>query len=58
MLTLSIEDTSAYTKGVSLLIKLGMKLVLAIIFSGKVSQEMYSIVHSITMVGKVVLKVH
>jgi hypothetical protein len=33
-------------------------LVLAVSFGGKVSQEMYSSVHSSTMVGKLVFKVH
>jgi hypothetical protein len=37
---------------------LGWQLVSAVIFRGKVSQEMYSSVHSSTMVGKLILKVH
>ncbi len=51
MLTLSSADTSPYTEGVS-----AWQFVLAVIFRGKVSQEMYSSVHSSTMVGKLVLK--
>jgi hypothetical protein len=37
---------------------LGWQLALAIIFREKVSQEMNSSVHSSTIVGKLVIKVH
>ncbi len=58
MLAMSSGDTSAYTKGVSRLIKLGVAVSVGHLFRGKVSQEIHSSVHSSTMVGKLVFKVH
>ncbi len=57
MLTLSSGDTSAYTEGVSPLIKLGVAVSVGVIFRRIVSRETYSSAHSNTMVGKLVLDV-